>query len=256
MAIAAANLSFAPLVPAFDAQICVGHGAAALGPAGERAALLAALDRHGIARALAYHIHAEEFSPLRGNELLEGWLADDGRIVPLWSAAPTDESLAQLQALHQAGRVRAVRLTHMPGLPLADWTHGDLLSWLAGSGLPLWVALPEHDARDLASTLRAYPQLRVVLVGAHYSHTLLAQKLLAALPNASLELSRFESLGAIGDLAARFGVARLLYGSWYPRYALGPALYALHHCGLATAVLEQICAGNLDRLLYGVEVPV
>lgn len=249
MPIASANLQFRPRVPVFDAQVCVGSRRSEIGPAATRPALLAALDRHGITRALAYHAHAEEFSPIHGNTLLADWAGDDGRLVPLWSAIPTDESLAQLQELHAARPLRAVRLIRAQGLPFADWTHGALLDWLANAQLPLWIALPDIDARDLVSTLRGYKYLRVVIAGAHYSDTLLTHKLLAALPNAYLELSRFESLDAINDLVARFGAERLLYGSWYPHYALGPVLYFLHHCGLSEATLAQICAGNLGRLL-------
>jgi predicted TIM-barrel fold metal-dependent hydrolase len=232
----------------------VGAGRSAIGPATSRAALLDELDRHHVGRALVYHVHAEEFSAVRGNQMLEPWLAGDERLAPLWSALPTDESLAQLQELYLAGRVRAVRLASAQGLPLVDWIHGDLLEWLSGTGLPLWMALPEFDARDLVATLSHYPRLRVVLAGAHYSHTLLVQKIMAALPNTWLELSRYESLGAVNDLIARWGASRLLYGSWYPRYAIGPVLYFVHHCGLNEATLAEICSGNLLRLLNLPEV--
>jgi uncharacterized protein len=249
MPITVANLQFRPRVPVFDAQVCVGSRRSEIGLAATRPALLDALDRHGITRALVYHAHAEEFSPIYGNIMLADWLDDDGRLVPLWAAMPTEESLAQLQALHLARPLRAVRLIRAQGLPFTDWTHSALLEWLVNAGLPLWLALPDIDARDLVNTLRGYEHLHVVIAGAHYTDTLLVHKLLAALPNACLELSRFESLDAINDLIARFGSERLLYGSWYPHYALGPMLYFIHHCGLPEAMLAQICAGNLERLL-------
>jgi predicted TIM-barrel fold metal-dependent hydrolase len=249
MPIPAANLHFYPRVPVFDAQICVGHSGSALSPAADRASLLAELDRHGVERALVYHAHAETFSPLRGNHLLEEWLGRDGRLLPLWAALPTEDSLAQLEALRSAGQLRAVRLVDAAGLPFVDWTHGLLLEWLSDADIPLWIALPDVDPRDLVATLGGYPRLRVVLAGAHYSQTLLVRKLMTILPNTSLELSRYESLDAINDLVRRFGPQRLLYGSWYPRYAIGPVLYFAHHCGLPEAMLAQICAGNLDRLL-------
>jgi predicted TIM-barrel fold metal-dependent hydrolase len=249
MALTVASLSFTPQVPVFDAQICVGAGRSSIGLGASRAPLLTELDHHGVGRALVYHIHAEEFSPLRGNQLLEPWLGDDDRLTPLWSALPTSDSLAQLEQFQRAGRVRAVRLAAAQGLPLADWIHGELFDWLSAAELPLWLALPDFNARDLVAVLRDYPRLRVVLTGAHYSHTLLAYKLLAALPGAYLELSRFESLDAIGDLVRRFGAGRLIYGSGYPRYAIGPVLYMLHRSGLPDAALAQICAGNLEQLL-------
>lgn len=249
MALSVANLHFRPQVPVFDAQVCVGHGRLGLSPAGDRATLLAELGRHGVGRALVYHAHAEEVSPLRGNELLEPWLGPDRRLLPLWSVFPSADSVAQIEGLHGAGRVRAARLSHVPGLPLAGWSHGALLDWLSAARVPLWLSLPELDPRDIVATLRAFPRLAVVLTGAHYSHALLVEVLMAELPNIRLELSRFEPLDGVGRLAARFGAGRLIYGSWYPRYAIGPVLFFLHRSGLSEDDLARICGGNLEQLL-------
>ena len=45
------------------------------------------------------------------------------------------------------------------------------------------------------------------------------------------------------------GARRLVYGSFYPRYAMGPILYYLHRCDLTAPQLDLICAGNVGRLL-------
>ena len=42
---------------------------------------------------------------------------------------------------------------------------------------------------------------------------------------------------------------RLVYGSWYSRYALGPMLFYLHHTNLSEEELALVCAGNLERIL-------
>jgi hypothetical protein len=55
MPITTANLLFRPRVPVFDAQVCVGGRRSEVGPGATRPALLDALDRHGITRALVYH---------------------------------------------------------------------------------------------------------------------------------------------------------------------------------------------------------
>lgn len=252
MAITLTQLDFSPTVALFDANISVGTGRLELGRTAERQALLDELDRHGVGRAVVYHRHADEVSPIHGNELLQHWLHSDQRLMPLWSALPTDDSLAQISALYQAGLVRAVRLSPSAGLPFVTWVYHDLLSWLTTHGVPLWIALPDLDPAALVATLRNYPQLRVVLTEAHYSHALIVERMLTALPGLHLELSRFEPLDGVRHLIARFGVERLLYGSAHPRYALGPIAYYLHHCGLDSAQLTQICSGNLERLYGGV----
>ena len=252
MAITLANLDFSPAVTLFDANISVGTGRLELGRTVERQALLHELDRHGVGRAVVYHRHADEVSPIYGNILLQQWLHSDQRLLPLWSVLPTDDSLTQITELHQAGLVRAVRLSSAAGLPFAPWIYHDLLSWLTTHDLPLWIALPDRDPAALVATLRNYPQLRVLLTEVHYSHALIVERMLAALPGLHLELSRFEPLDGVRRLIARFGVERLVYGSAYPRYALGPIAYYLHHCDLDRAQLTQICSGNLERLYGGV----
>ena len=71
------------------------------------------------------------------------------------------------------------------------------------------------------------------------------------LPQLHLELSRYETLGDVEALCAEFGAERLLYGSWYPRYEMGPILYYLHHTTLTEPELAAVCAGNAARLLVG-----
>lgn len=249
MPISAINLSFQPSVRVFDCQVCVGSGHTEVSLVTTRSALLAELDNRRIDRAMVYHKQAEEISPVNANLMLEDWLGDDQRLVPLWSALPTAASLTQLDAL--GSRVQAVRLSGASQLPFTDWAYGDLLGWLSERQIPLWMNQSDYDARDLVTTLRQYPKLPVVLAGTHYLNTLLVHKILAAVPNVWLDLSRFESLGAIPDFVADFGAQRLLYGSWYPRYAIGPMLYALHHYGFDHDTLQAICAGNLEALLAG-----
>jgi hypothetical protein len=247
------SLTFRPRVPVFDANVRVGHRHDEPSPAPERAALLAELDRHGVGRALVYHAQGEEVSALDGNRFLEAWLADDGRLIAQWSVIPTPESLAQIQALHAQGRVSAVRLfeTWPDGAPLRPWIFGDLLNWLEAQRVPVWIPLPKIDPDDLVRTLQEFPDLVTVLVGAHYVHHLLVRPLLKTLPTAHLELSRYEPIGGVEALCREFGAERLVYGSWYWRYAMGPMLYYLHQTDLSEAELAMVCAGNLERILKG-----
>jgi len=237
----------------FDANVEVDTDPDRPAPRQTRAALLAELDRHGVERALVWHAHAERRGPLGANRLLEEWLGDDGRLLPLWSALPTVESLAQIKALHAQGRVRCVRLSEPRpcGLPFRPWAYDALLSFLTHEHIPLWIGIPGCQPDEVVSTLQGYPGLVTVLYGAHYVHALWLRPMLQALPNAHLELSRYEPLGEVEALRQEFGATRLLYGSWYARYVMGPMLYYLHHTSLSDAELALICAGNLERILRG-----
>jgi hypothetical protein len=173
--------------------------------------------------------------------------------VPQWSVLPTEASLAQLDALYAARRVSSVRLhdTRAAGLPFRRWAYDDLLAWLSARRIPLWISLPAADPDELVTTLEAHPALVTVLVGAHYVHHLQVRPLLRRLPNAHLELSRYEPLGEIEALCGEFGAGRLVYGSWFPQYAMGPMLFYLHHTSLTQEELALVCAGNLERILGG-----
>jgi hypothetical protein len=259
---AEASLAFRARVPVFDANVRVGDLPGEPGHCRERAALLAEMDRHGVARAVIYHALTEEVSPVEGNRLLEPWLGADvredrtrnDRLVPQWSVLPTAASLRQVQALHERGRVSSVRLhdTRVAGLPFRPWAYDPLLGWLSAQHIPVWIPLPGADSDELMTTLLGHRDLVTVLVGAHYVHHLQVRPLLAALPNAHLELSRYEPIGEIEALANEFGASRLVYGSWYCQYAMGPMLFYLHLTDLAEEDLALVCAGNIERILGGV----
>lgn len=245
------TLNFRARVPVFDANVGVGHRRNRVSPFESPEQLLQEMDRHGVARALVYHLQGEALSALEGNQRLSPWVEGRSALHPQWVADPTPESLAQLQQLHRPGHRTSVRLhnTEECRLPFVDWIYGDLLEWLAAERIPLWISLADTPAVEIRETLRRFPDLVTVLAGAHYSHSLIVGPLLRQLPRAHLELSRYEGLGKIPALIGEFGIGRLVYGSFHPRYAMGPILFALHHLGLETSDLERLCSGNLERIL-------
>ena len=245
------SLSFSPRIPVIDANVCVGNHYTGPSPFQSQAQLFDEMGYHGIDRAVIYHAQTEEISPTDGNRLLDDWLDEGGRLIPQWSVTPTTDSLTQIQAMHHEDRVRSVRLhnAQSAGLPFRSWGYDNLLSWLSEAGIPLWIPLMDVDPHDLITTLQAYPDLKTVLLGAHYTHALVVRPMLDSLANASLELSRYEPIGEVESLKRQFGASRLIYGSWYPRYAMGPILFYLHHTDLNEDELRMVCAGNVERIL-------
>ena len=147
--------------------------------------------------------------------------------------------------------MQAVRLhdASLAGLPFRPWVYDELLSWLSEDRIPLWISLPDTNIDDIVTTLQAYSDLVSVLVGAHHSHALWVRPVLHALPSAYLELSRYEPIGELEALRDEFEAERLVYGSWYWRYVMGPMLFYLHHTSLDENELSLICAGNIERIL-------
>ena len=248
------TLNFKARVPVFDANVRVGDRPDEVCPCRNRNDLIAEMDRHGVERALIYHAQSENRSPIEGNEDLETWLGDDGRLQPLWSVLSSDSSLSQIKDLHTKGRVNCARLhihdtLHQLGLTFKSWAYHPLLSWFSENHIPLWISLLETENEDIVPTLQDFPDLVTVIVGSHYRHTLWVRPALKALPNAYLELSRYEPIGEIEALRDEFGVERLVYGSYYSRYIMGPMLFYLHHTNLNDTELKLVCSGNLERIL-------
>ena len=245
------TLRFLPRVPVFDANIGVGHRQNQVSPFDDPEALLAEMANHGVERAVIHHHQAAFRSPIEGNQILSEWAAGCDIFSLQWTLGATDASLRQLQELHAAGQVQSVRLhaTIHSKLPFVDWLYGPALEWLSAERIPLWISLADTEATEVMTTLRLFPDLTTVLLGAHYVHAALVRPLLRQLPKACLELSRYEVLGEVESLLEEFGAGRFVYGSFYPRYAMGPMLYYLHHLHCTEAELIALCAGNLERLL-------
>lgn len=236
----------------FDANIGVGHRHDRPAPFQDADGLIKVMHQHGVDKAVIYHVQGESISAIEGNLALSGWAGIEGPFSLQWTAGPDEDSLRQLQAFNQAGQVKSVRLHDTESsreLPFVDWIYGDLLSWLCKEKIPLWISLANTSPVEMMATLRQFPELVTIILGAHYTHAHLVRPLMKHLPLAHLELSRYEVLGGVEALKKEFGVQRLIYGSFYPRYEMGPILYYLHKIRFKEEELAAICGDNLERVL-------
>lgn len=241
-----------PTSPAvFDANVAVGDARDALSPLRNRRQLLAEMDRHGVARALIHHVtsHQPLVDGAVTDDELEEWR--DERLLPQWTGWPTPTSIERLQQRHAAGDLTSVRICAGERVlsPFHPWLYGELLTWLAEIGAPAVIEMPAIDPDVIVRTLQAFPRLRSILVGAHPTHAIFVPAMLRAVEGLHLELSRYEPLGGVEALCAEFGASRLLYGSWYPRYAMGPMVHYLRTIDLAEADRAAVLGGALRGLL-------
>ena len=248
------GLSFKARVPVIDANVGVGNKRQEMSPFQQPDELLAEMERHGVGRAVVYHRAGEARSAVEGNEMLETFI--DGRddvFAAQWVVDGWPSSLRQLQEYHASGTVTSARLhdTSACASPLVDWIYGEALEWLSSERIPLWASIEDNDVAELAALLRQFPDLDTVLVGAHQNHATSVRPLLGLLPRARLELSRYEAMAQIEALKREFGIERLIYGSYYPRYAMGPMLFSCHCQAFDEAELALVCAGNVNALLGG-----
>jgi hypothetical protein len=248
----APHLSFRPAVEVFDAAVRLGHPRDAwIADTDSPADLFSEMDERGVARALVYHVHAETLSPRVGQEMLHQQIREHSRLTPQTCVLPSDDSLALLEELEAARLLHSVRLSYdaRQRLIFTPEFYGAICEWLQERRIPLFVPAEGVELAAVAHMARAFPRLSIVLAGVHYTSYLWVRPLLRCAATIHLELSRYEAFDQVTELVAEFGAERLIYGSGYPLYAMGPMLFYLHRCELSERDLSLICAGNLRRLL-------
>ena len=72
------TLDFKARVPVIDANIGVGHRHDRPGPISDRKDLLSEMGRHGVERAVVYHLQGESISPVEANDDMRARQGDGG----------------------------------------------------------------------------------------------------------------------------------------------------------------------------------
>ena len=253
------DLDFKPTVPVFDANISLGRRHDRRVPVDTVEDTLAAMDRAGVDRALAYSPHAANYDSREGNDLLLTTIAGESRIVPQMVGNPTWDDLDEF-----AGRVaelgaRSVRLfPRLHNYPFTAWVVEDWMAWLAEERIPVWLPVSTDapwprggaiDPKEVHDTLSAFPDVTFVLSEARYDDMPWAIVLLRRLPNLHVEISRTVQTGGVTEIIDTIGAGRVLFGSRFPDSDIPLQLYSLHRSGLSDSDLGDVCARNLERLL-------
>ena len=245
------DLQFKPSVPVFDANVALGRHFNRPVRVDTVQGTLKAMKQAGVGRALVYSPHAADFDSRDGNQLLVESIRGNPSLVPQFACNPPFDELESFAAEVGEHGVRSTRIFPGPhNYPFRDWIVRPWLEWLASRRMLLSIAATDIDPSEMYDTLKDHPDVNVVLCLVHYGHMAWARPLLSSLPNLYVEISHYVSTDGIAQLLQAVGHERVLYGSGFPDFAMPPQLYNLHHCGLSDSVLEAICGGNLQRLLW------
>lgn len=241
---------FQPTVPVFDGHAALGRRHDQRVTEDTPDGLLRTMANAGISQALVYHRYAVEYDTALGNRLLLECIEKRPALVPQFVVNMPSDPLPEFIRRTRAVGVRSLRVCPKRHLyPFTRWVAGEWLDWMASDGIGLWLPLDEVDVRDVYDTVSAYPSLRVVLSGVHYSHFAALWPLVRALPNTFVELSRFDIMEGVNLLINRIGHERLIFGSHFPDLDPAPYLFYLHRCALDETMLRAICHDNLAGLL-------
>jgi predicted TIM-barrel fold metal-dependent hydrolase len=223
-------------------------------------ALLAEMDRLGIAEALVYHGMALDGFPPEGNARLMREIAGHPRLHPCWVLLPTTGEMPPPKSLVAQMReqgVRAARLCPVRHRYLCTEANvGDLLRELERARIPLFVDFgmvhwseEKTDWRSLDDLCGRYPDLPFIVVGEGMAAPRRLFPLWERHRNLYLETHYYQVNQGLSEVARRFGADRLLFGTGLPYRAPGPPLMQLRCDFLATEERAAIGGGNLRGLL-------
>jgi len=238
----------------FDCNVCIGkHGVKPPLEPWRTEDILRSMERCGIAGALVYHGMAKDYAPKYGNELLVAELAKSPRLFGCYTVGPNqagdfydpEEMLADIRRI---GCVAARMFPKTHHYAADERTMGGVYHVLEAAGLPLLVEYNEIDMRDLAEALGAHPGLKIVLLGAPWSHERILFPLMDSFPNLCTDLSYLQSNRIIEILHERYGLGRVLFGSNLPRQSAGAARAFADYSGLPEEELRRFAGGNLSAM--------
>ena len=189
----------------FDANVALGRRHDRRVTVDSVAGTLVEMDRVGVDRAVVYSTHAVVFDTEDGNAELVRAIGEERRLIPQFVCNPSRDDLSAFQYLVGSHSVRSIRMLpaqHM--YPLAEWVVGPWLDWAASAGISVWMPVEygaatnrsqlhveQFGAAEVHEVAASHPDVTVVLSEVQYRHANWALKLLGALPNLHLELSRF-----------------------------------------------------------------
>ncbi len=229
-----------------DANVHLGrsgvHGQLAL----EKSALIEEMDRFGIRQALVSHFTAEEYDITEGNAAMERDL--DIRFVPAWSASPEASILKSLEQ----HRPRAVRLWFSPlrhNFSSAPWSARELYDYLQQRAILMVVSREELDWNVLATILKDFPTLQVLLLNVDYRSDRYLLPLLERFQHLYFDSTTYVAHRQFESFVETHGPQRIAFGSRLPLYTPGAALGVLATARISDDARLAIAGGNLRRWL-------
>ncbi|NMB10953.1 MAG: amidohydrolase family protein [Firmicutes bacterium] len=215
------------------------------------------LDFCGIDRALVHHANMRFSSPQAWNVRFSEQVQRYAWIEPVWAIMPSQTGEQQkpelfIKAMKGAGVRTLWAFPKEHKYALNRSTFGSLFDSLSERNIPLFV---KDDLFSIGNLLAEFPRLIVVAVNqGPGSLERMLRPLLDEYPNLYLETSTYIIDGLIEEFCERHGCERLLFGSGFPNNCSGSALLRLTQAEIDPASKQAIAAGNLKRLLEGVQL--
>jgi len=222
--------------------------------AGTPAALIADLDRYGIAEAVVAHTLATHHHPASGNAQLLAEIADEPRLHACWTVLPsTCSELPDGPTLISQAHARGVNLLtarpHSHGFALDGPDLAALLEAAAEHQLPMLVGLAETDWPALEEVTTAHADLWLILSDVGYRELRRLSGFLDRHPRVLVCTENLSGHLALEFLVERFGPHRLVFGTGQPVRDPAEAVVRLMWSELDDADVRAIGGETMRDLL-------
>lgn len=221
---------------------------------GTPGAMIAELDRYGIAEAVVAHSLATHHDPAAGNARLLAEVAPQPRLKPCWTVLPPtcgelpDGPTLVTRALASGVALLTARPTSH-GYDLAGPDLAPLLAAAAEHGLPMLVDAAEAGWPALAEVAAAHPDLWLILSDVGYRELRRLCGLLERHPRMLVCTANLSGHLALEFLVERFGAHRVVFGTGQPVRDPGEAVVRLLWSELGDAEARAVGGETMRRLL-------
>lgn len=219
----------------------------------------AEMKRVGIARALVRREEQACAGAILGNRLVADDVRGATNLWGVWTLLPSHtHELPEPEAMPatmKANRIAAWQF--LPNLHRFCFHPRVLGEWFALAcerSIPVLVDLAAGIAdRDLFVVLDAYPELTAIIsLDSVWPFDRRIRPFLKEFPNCCVELSNYFGDGTMESLVEEYGSRRILFGSGFYRNHFGGYMLMLRHAQISEEEKRNIAAGNLERLIAGV----
>lgn len=248
------------MIELFDAQTGFGGGQRGNPWVPSAEEWLGHMERLRIGRALVRTEFEEmDSDPMFSNRCLYQVCAQHSSLVPCptvlprghGDVLPEEEQIVEALA-HGSGAV-ALR-PDQDGWSTADWCAGELLGLLEERRVPVLCRHSTLGFEAVADLARRHPHLPIVMYQLGYRTQRLVVSLMKAFPNVYLAVGSPYSVHlGLEAMVAQVGAERLLFGSGFPHSEPMACITMLTYADLSEREKRLIGAGNLERLMGGIQ---
>ncbi len=190
---------------------------------------------------------------------------DEPRFVPFGSVNPTlPDWQEDVRRCHEVHRMRGIRLhPNYHGYKLDVPEFAQLLTAAAERNLlvqlvlsmedertqPALARVPHVDTAPLPALLRATPGLRLMILNAFRALRVDQVEPLAEAGVLAFDIAMLEGVEGVSRLVRAVGLARVVFGSYYPFFYFESARLKMQESPLAHGEVEAIARDNAKRII-------